>query len=77
MLNSKNIATCLVGFGNAGQGEYLREKVSNSHFDSIRNNAKFNLLAVVDPRFAGIRLQHNNIFLANIILIIFFKYLMR
>jgi predicted dehydrogenase len=64
MIDSKNIPTCLIGFGNAGQGEYLREKIGNSHFDSIRNNAQLKLLGVVDPRFAGVQLQHNNIFIS-------------
>ncbi len=61
MIDSKKIPTCLIGFGNAGQGEYLREKIGNSHFDSIRKNEQLKLLGVVDPRFAGVQLQHNNI----------------
>jgi len=58
------LTVCIVGFGNAGQGEYLRERSGNSHFELIRNNTEFNLLAVVDPRFAGKTIQHNDILVA-------------
>lgn len=47
----KLIKTILIGFGNAGKGSYLKSKLGNSHFNSIRLNKNFELTAIVDPIF--------------------------
>lgn len=49
MSKSSSIKTCLIGFGNAGQGLYLKTVTKNSHLRSIQANDNFNLVAVVDP----------------------------
>ena len=49
MPKSSNIKTCLIGFGNVGQGLYLRNVTNNSHLRSIQTNENFDLVAVVDP----------------------------
>ena len=49
MSKSSSIKTCLSGFGNAGQGLYLKTVTKNSHLRSIQANDNFDLVAVVDP----------------------------
>ena len=49
MSKSYSIKTCLIGFGNVGQGLYLKTVTKNSHLGSIQANDNFNLVAVVDP----------------------------
>ena len=49
MSKSYSIKTCLIGFGNVGQGLYLKTVSKNSHLRSIQANDNFNLVAVVDP----------------------------
>ena len=49
MSKSYSIKTCLIGFGNVGQGLYLKTITKNSHLRSIQANDNFNLVAVVDP----------------------------
>ena len=49
MLQTSVIKTCLIGFGNVGQGLYLKTVTKNSHLGSIQANDNFNLVAVVDP----------------------------
>jgi len=53
----KLIRTILIGFGNAGRGAYLKSKLGNSHFNSIRQNKNFRLLAIVDPVFNSTSLE--------------------
>lgn len=43
------IRTCLIGFGNVGQGLYLRAENKNSHLRAIKFNRNFELVAIVDP----------------------------
>ena len=43
------VRTCLIGFGNAGQGLYLRAESNNSHLRAINANKNFELVAIVDP----------------------------
>ena len=54
MPKSSSIKTCLIGFGNVGQGLYLKTGTKNSHLRSIQANESFNLVAVVDPDFNNI-----------------------
>ena len=58
MSKSYSIKTCLIGFGNAGQGLYLKTVSKNSHLRSIQANDNFNLVAIVDPdvKNAGINM---------------------
>ena len=49
MCKSSVINTCLIGFGNVGQGLYLKSVTKNSHLRSIQANKNFNLVSVVDP----------------------------
>ena len=49
MPKSSIIKTCLIGFGNVGQGLYLKTVTKNSHLRSIQTNDNFDLVAVVDP----------------------------
>lgn len=49
MSKSSRIKTCLIGFGNVGQGLYLKTVTKNSHFRSIQANENFDLVSVVDP----------------------------
>lgn len=49
MPQSSVIKTCLIGFGNVGQGLYLKTGTKNSHLRSIQAHESFNLVAVVDP----------------------------
>ena len=43
------VRTCLIGFGNVGQGLYLRAENKNSHLCAINANKNFELVAIVDP----------------------------
>lgn len=54
MPKNSNIKTCLIGFGNVGQGLYLKTVTKNSHLRSIQANDSFDLAAVVDPEFNNI-----------------------
>jgi len=54
MPRSVGIKTCLIGFGNVGQGLYLKTGTKNSHLRSIQANDNFNLIAVVDPHVNNI-----------------------
>ena len=58
MSKSSSIKTCIIGFGNVGQGSYLKTVTKNSHLRSIQANDNFNLVAVVDPdvKNAGINM---------------------
>ena len=49
MPKNSNIKTCLIGFGNVGQGLYLKTVTKNSHLRSIQANDSFDLAAVTDP----------------------------
>jgi len=54
MPKNTNIKTCLIGFGNVGQGLYLKTVTKNSHLRSIQANESFDLVAVVDPDIKNI-----------------------
>ena len=54
MPKNTNIKTCLIGFGNVGQGLYLKTVTKNSHLRSIQTNDNFDLVAVVDPDIKNI-----------------------
>lgn len=58
MPKNSNIKTCLIGFGNVGQGLYLKTVTKNSHQRSIQANESFDLVAVVDPdiKYIGINM---------------------
>lgn len=54
MPQSSVIKTCLIGFGNVGQGSYLKTATKNSHLRSIQANENFDLVAVVEPEVKNI-----------------------
>ena len=54
MPKNSNIKTCLIGFGNVGQGLYLKTVTQNSHLRSIQANDSFDLAAVIDPDIKNI-----------------------
>jgi predicted dehydrogenase len=57
MPKSLSIKTCLIGFGNVGQGLYLKTVTRNSHLRSILANENFDLVAVVDPYVSNIAIN--------------------
>jgi predicted dehydrogenase len=51
------INVCLIGFGNVGQGLYLKTEAQNSHLSLIQSNNKLDLVAIIDPEIESMSLN--------------------
>lgn len=61
------IKTCLIGFGNVGQGLYLKSMTNNSHLRSIQANKNLDLVAVIDPIIENINVDISGVRFAKTI----------